>query len=243
MQKYVLPLAFGLLLPPAAHAQDVSSGQTAASASDTASYIEGGKWTYPSLSGMLNYGNSFFARITVDCALLLNGHVDGCYAAALDDKTDKKTRNIIGTAYQQYAVVDPTSIQGGIQPDDRVQFHYDWTNLPASDIDDAKELPVLGSGATAGTWSFPTGEEMAASYPPDAVEDRVDDTVMIYCQLAPNGSLSSCQVLADLRPKYGFGKATANLFVGYSHVDPATVSGGIQPGAYHLFTYKWSLGQ
>lgn len=233
--KHGLFLAVGLLWPVGVHAQDT--------APDTASYIDGGKWTYPSLSAILNYGNYLSATVTVDCALRPDGHVDDCYAAAVNDKTDKKTTNIIGSAYQQYAMVDPASIQGGILPGDRVQFHYDWTNLPASDIDDAKELPVLGlEGATAGTWTFPTGEMMADAYPADAVQDRMGDTVMLACQIAANGSLSSCQVLADLRPKYGFGKATANMFVGYAHVDPKSVPGGIQPGAYHLFTYKWALG-
>ena len=41
---------------------------------------------------------------------------------------------------------------------------------------------------------------------------------------------------------YDFGVTTATLFVKYTHVDPATVDGGIRPGDYKVFIYKWQLG-
>jgi len=40
---------------------------------------------------------------------------------------------------------------------------------------------------------------------------------------------------------YRFGYSTATAFAWYSHVDPATIDGGIKPGDFKIFIYKWVL--
>ncbi len=238
--KSALLLALGLLLPLSSHAQDAASAAPA-----TASYIEGGKWNYPGLDDILAAGQAIYGDVSVDCALRPNGHVEGCLVTPLDDKTQPDQQNAIGAAYQLHATADPSSIDGGIQPGDRVRFHYDFNNLPASDIAGAAGLPLLDPAhkVATGAWTYPTGDVMARHYPSAAVDKAVESRVVLDCRVAADGSIPACRVLAELNPDYGFGEVTADMFTRYTHVDPASVTGGIPDGAYKLFTYVWTIGK
>lgn len=228
-----------------AAAADTAMAQAAPTdtASTGASYVEGATWTYPSLSDILhNSGHGVSGKLSVDCALRPDGHVEGCSVTPSDDKTDAGQQNAIGAAYQQHAVVDPASIDGGIQPGDRVRFKYDFYNLPASDIAGASTLPLLDPthAIAFGKWSYPNAGVMSDRYPSAAANRNISGTVEIVCYAAADGSLTSCQLLAEDPSGYGFGQVTSDLFAKYTRVDPASVDGGIPNGAWHLFTYKWT---
>ena len=236
MRGYIVSLAL-MLMSTAAFAQTAPAD----TASTGANYIEGATWTYPSLSDILSISKQRLgAYVNVDCAIKFDGHVKDCSVIPLSEGIDAEMANAIKGAYQQRAVVDPKSIDGGIQPGDRVRFIYNFNHLPESDVADASSLPDLSQKhSIAGNWTFPNANVMIRNFPERAANDHIGDTLVLSCDVASDGSIPSCQLLADLEPSYGFASATVNLFIKYAHVDPASVGGGIPEGANHLFTYNW----
>lgn len=93
----------------------------------------------------------------------------------------------------------------------------------------------------AGKWTYPSTGDMEMAYPADALLAKIGGRVMLDCEVAPTGKITSCDVLSEDPPGYGFGEATANAFINHAHVDPASVPGGIQPGSRKKFVYVWSL--
>ena len=230
-----------LLLPMAASAQD-----TAAPAS--ASYIEGGQWTYPTYADVINTHTTVRGDVVIDCALAPSGHATSCLVTTATPETMQDTDKLIGLAYLQYAAVDPKSVDGGILPGDRVKFHYSTHDLAHSDLADAAKLTISAADADmvaryqGSKWTYPSADIMAQSYPRDAVNQAIAGTAVIDCQIAPSGAMSSCDLLSESPTGYGFGEAAIRDFVCHCHVDPATVTDGIQPGDHHKFTYKWTIG-
>lgn len=217
-----------------------SSGESAAN------YIEGAQWTYPSLADIFANTRFAAAEVIVDCAILPTGHLANCSVISQGKPADIETRKAIGVAYLRHAVVDPKTIDGGIQPGDRVRFHYDWHNLPASDLADASRFPRFddadGTRYVHSVWTYPPANKAAQYYPERASSERVGDSVVLYCEIKTDGSLTACQVINDQHPEYGFGLNTAEMFEKYCHVAPASVDGGIKKGDYKLFTYIWAMG-
>ena len=101
------------------------------------------------------------------------------------------------------------------------------------------QIPEPPEGYIAGNWSYPPIDDMQAAYPAKALDDEVDGQVKIDCLVAVTGRLISCKVLSETPAGYGFGTATAGLFVKFTHVDIMSVPGGIKPGVRHQFTYDW----
>jgi len=91
-------------------------------------------------------------------------------------------------------------------------------------------------------WTYPGSNQMADMYPEKAQDNRQEGMAKIVCVIAADGTLDRCAVMNETPASYGFGVATATAFVKYAHVDPATVGGGIKPGDYKVFLYKWQLG-
>ena len=93
----------------------------------------------------------------------------------------------------------------------------------------------------AGKWTYPSSGDMSLAYPAAAWNGGIRGQVTIDCEVAPTGKITSCDIISEDPAGYGFGEATANAFVEFAHVDPASVPGGIQPGARKKFIYKWTL--
>ncbi len=93
----------------------------------------------------------------------------------------------------------------------------------------------------AGKWTYPDMDVMASAYPNEALVARVGGRVALDCEVAPTGKITSCDLMSEEPPGYGFGEATAMAFIGHAHVDPASIPGGIPAGARKKFVYVWSL--
>ena len=91
-------------------------------------------------------------------------------------------------------------------------------------------------------WAYPNSAQMANAYPRQAQDSGITGTAEIACFIQPDGSMQRCVPLAESPEGYRFGTVTAQQFLKYMHVDPATVEGGIQPGDFYVVTYKWLLG-
>lgn len=92
-----------------------------------------------------------------------------------------------------------------------------------------------------GNWTYPDSDQMFSAFPAEALKAGIEGRVAIDCLVSADGTLTACDVMSEEPAGYGFGEATANAFVKFCHVDPASVPGGIQPGARKKFIYKWTL--
>ncbi len=91
-------------------------------------------------------------------------------------------------------------------------------------------------------WTYPNTDQMSASYPPRARGQGFSALVKIECAIMTDGHLGECTIIKEDAPGYGFGVATVRPFVKFAHVAPDTVEGGIKPGDYKVFSYKWQAG-
>lgn len=91
-----------------------------------------------------------------------------------------------------------------------------------------------------GNWTVPTPEQMKAAWPAKAQKDDVEGRVTIDCAVAPNGGLSSCDILAENPRGYGFGAAAVKIYFKFAHVDPASVTGGLKPYSRRKFDVIFS---
>ena len=109
---------------------------------------------------------------------------------------------------------------------------------------DAKPLipPEMVARYAHAKWTYPNAGQMVDIYPGKAHDKGVEGLATIVCAVAKDGYMDKCAVMKEAPTDYDFGVTTATLFVKYCHVDPATVDGGIKPGDYKVFTYKWLLG-
>jgi hypothetical protein len=101
--------------------------------------------------------------------------------------------------------------------------------------------PEMAARYAHAKWSYPASDQMADLYPDRAAEEAQPGVAVIACEIKPDGSLDPCIIGGEAPKEYGFGVATATLFVKFAHVDPATVDGGIQPGDFKVFTFKWEI--
>lgn len=101
--------------------------------------------------------------------------------------------------------------------------------------------PEMQARYATAKWHYPSGHEMG-QYPDRAAAQALPGVAVINCQIKPDGKLAPCVILSEAPEGYGFGVAAAKMFVKYVHVDPATVNGGIRPGDFRIFTFKWVIG-
>jgi len=91
-------------------------------------------------------------------------------------------------------------------------------------------------------WTYPTAEQSKAAYPARANDAEMEGTVQIISVMNTDGHLKRCGVETESPTGYGFGQATVDLFLKTTHVDTATVEGGVLPSDVQEFTYKWQIG-
>jgi len=90
-------------------------------------------------------------------------------------------------------------------------------------------------------WSYPGSKQIADAYPPRAQDSHIQGAAQVACFIQPDGDLKRCVILSESPEHEGFGAATCDLFLKYSHVDPNTVDGGIQDGDFKVFILKWQI--
>ncbi len=122
-------------------------------------------------------------------------------------------------------------------------FHSDKDAPPPASASPKPLIPpeMMARFAHA-KWTYPAADQMAGIYPAKAHDNEIEGLATIVCVVAADGYMDKCAVMKETPEGYDFGVTTATLFVKFCHVDPATVDGGIKPGDYKVFTYKWQLG-
>ena len=89
-------------------------------------------------------------------------------------------------------------------------------------------IAVMAMGATpamsqpvspGGAWTAPTAENMGDYYPRQAERDKVDGSATIDCAIKLDGALAACDVVSETPLGYGFGKATAKMFLKHCWVE------------------------
>jgi hypothetical protein len=225
-------LFIGLL---AAVAADKATPSSDTASSNAGSYIDGGTWTYPSIADVLSTGFDVSANVVIDCGIAKSGHMSDCFVGEADGSRVRADDKNVGAAYLALASVDPSSI-GGVQPGDRVQFHYNWSDLPHSDLKDAKRIPAISTDQTVrfktAKWTIPSDGEKFNSR---ILRESVNGATLIDCMIAPDGTMKSCSILAEVPVGYGVGDFAAKGFEKFARVDPSTITGSIQPGDHYLF--------
>jgi len=103
-------------------------------------------------------------------------------------------------------------------------------------------VPHDDSLMTSGTWTYPGMDDIDAAYPKKAQADEIEGQATIYCDVTPSGRLAGCVIVSETPADYGFGAATVALYQAHCYVDPASVPGGIKPGAHFKTTMRWQLG-
>ena len=86
-----------------------------------------------------------------------------------------------------------------------------------------------------GNWTLPTPEQIKAGWPTRAQKDGVEGRVTLDCSIAPDGRLASCDHPVDSPPGYGFGVAAIKLYFKFAHLDPASVTGGLNANSRRKF--------
>ncbi len=72
------------------------------------------------------------------------------------------------------------------------------------------------------------------NYPPRATSKGINGDVVLICQVAEDGRMAQCIVEKEAPAGYGFGEATARMFLGWAH----TTS---KAGQWYRFIYHWRL--
>lgn len=231
-------IIFGLIA--ALSAPNLALAQDAPVVTEQAFYIDGGAWTYPTLAEVISGGDRFITKVDLDCALKADGSVDSCIALGADVSND--AAKVVAAAYVRHAHVDPVSIDGGILPGDRHVFHYIWADLPHSDLADAARLPVVPpemaaryAGAT-----YHANPDVRVTYPHEAERQTVPGVVVLNCFYAADGHFDRCDIVAEVPLGVGFGKSAIALNLG-AGVDPASVTGGVQPGDHKIVVNRFTI--
>jgi len=88
----------------------------------------------------------------------------------------------------------------------------------------------------------PDGAAYARYYPSRALEREKDGSVSLRCSVAASGRLTSCAVVNEDPPSWGFGEASVKMAQREFQVNPRTVNGQPSEGGVITFTIRWKLG-
>jgi len=87
----------------------------------------------------------------------------------------------------------------------------------------------------AGDWTYPSPQVVLRLTDDGYIHGRV----AIDCLIGSDGRLTKCDLL-DAAPRgVEPARSVVNTFLRYAHVDPASVPGGLRPGARKKFIYSW----
>ncbi len=109
---------------------------------------------------------------------------------------------------------------------------------------DPNPRPALHPGATyisAQLSALPSDEDIQASWPAAALKQQVEGFAAVDCLVKADGSLNQCEIESEGPPGYGYGAATAAMFVKYVRVDVVTIPGGLRPNSRVLNRWKWQF--
>ena len=77
------------------------------------------------------------------------------------------------------------------------------------------------------------------TYPERAADADIEGMAVINCQVGDDGGLTRCVVEQENPKGYGFGAATARIFLKSAHAKPDNFTAG----DWHRFTYTWTLNR
>ncbi|WP_157138961.1 TonB family protein [Asticcacaulis biprosthecium] len=92
-----------------------------------------------------------------------------------------------------------------------------------------------------GDWLLPDIKVAAMYYPKLALEGGIEGQVSLDCSIGLDGTVTNCDILDEIPKGYGFGDATARLFVEHFRINPGSVVGGIKYQARKKIIYRWAL--
>ena len=73
-----------------------------------------------------------------------------------------------------------------------------------------------------------------------AVDGYPPGKMAMDCQVGADGHLTACDLTSVTPGGLDAAQAIIRVFMAYTHVDPASIPGGIKPGARKKFIYSWS---
>lgn len=96
----------------------------------------------------------------------------------------------------------------------------------------AQDLHAIPSDPATLVWrTKPSGDDMAAVYPPKAQREEKAGWAIVECQTQASGDLTACRVLGEAPADYGFGAAALRLAPKFKldpkKNDPAELAGGV----------------
>ena len=157
----------------------------------------------------------------------------------------KKTLSVASLAGLVIAV-QPLNVlaqsQSTAAPPAGEQTAGDPAQTSASDSATSPTVAEMTARYAHARWTYPNVDQMSGSYPAKAQDGHVSGQAKIVCAISADGYLGKCAVLNEMPNGYYFGVTTATQFVKYTRVDPKTIVGGIKPGDFKIFLYKWQLG-
>lgn len=139
-------------------------------------------------------------------------------------------RPMYEVAFRDAAMADPQPLPPGVIP------------VPPVPVNPVASPPSDDGQVTEGAWTIPTSKEMDAVYPAVAKKQEVEGRAVVNCEVTATGRLVRCVVESETPQGYGFGAATIAVYQARAHVDPASIRGGVKPGAHKRFTVRWQLG-
>lgn len=144
---------------------------------------------------------------------------------------------------KKFAILAVTGLAIGFLPCATLAEQLTATTKSEFSPDPSTLIPQeIKSRYAKAVWSLLPRRNGEDIYPEKALEAEVTGAAVVACTINTNGGMDQCRIMAENPIGYGFGIATAALYVKYGHVDPATVEGGIKPGDFWIFTYRYKLG-
>jgi TonB family protein len=106
----------------------------------------------------------------------------------------------------------------------------------------APAFPAIRVIAAPDWAETPTGDQMAAAYPPLAIDWEVTGRAVIECGVQADGTVADCQTIAETPALWGFGAATVAASR-YFRLTPQTADGQPVEGARVRIPMRWELGE
>ncbi len=182
---------------------------------------------------------------TVDCEVQPDGTLTDCHGTYSDPQAYGFSE-ASAKLFEKFSHIDMSHLATPLQPHDRVSQAFEWhlfaLMAPQSPPIYFKTDPVAADARlNHAKWTYPGSDQLAIMYPRKAAQERIGGKVTIECFAGAGGEMQYCHVLSEAPLGYGFGEATADMFLRYGSVDPASAQGAQVQGLRKHFTYSWAM--